>query len=414
MSNVKRLCQGMAIAISAAVTFSGCSHIIKTGANVALRFSENHIVPPILAMEDADMACASGNALTPAIMATKDMGADPTRMAVLMYSAAGMCAESRALDAELRYLRASKVGNVTEAQDARIEQKRWAAMASQRQYAGYQIFAETWESKYRYKLGDSCPSMKKDLDKTIYLLGMLSGLQAVTNDINSGGEVNVPKDIAAIVERGMACLDNVAYWGAPNATRSVIWTLLPGADEGKPNPQKTMEESMVIGERTGVRLPHAMNAVSAQASGDSARIRAALRAYAASLGEDKPVNADYKLLNSMAGLMVRSVADRYWTEHTGVRMADGGLTTFWDETADDGLGDLGFDLFGEEGAEGAPVEGDAQDASATEAPATENTSAENTSADESAVTETTEVTPAEEVPASSDDATSENTDGATE
>ena len=102
MSKVKRLCQGMAIAISAAVTFSGCSQIIKTGANVALRFSENHIVPPILAMEDADMACASGNALTPAIMATKDMGADPTRMAVLMFSAAGMCAEGKALDSELR------------------------------------------------------------------------------------------------------------------------------------------------------------------------------------------------------------------------------------------------------------------------------------------------------------------------
>ena len=179
---------------------------------------------------------------------------------------------------------------------------------------------------------------------------MLSGLQAVTNDINSGGEVNVPKDIAAIVERGMTCLDNVAYWGAPNATRSVIWTLLPGADEGKPDPQKTMQESMAIGERTGVRLPHAMNAVAAQASGDPARIRAALRAYAASVGEDKPVNAEYRLFNSMASLMVRSVADRYWTENTGVRVAEGGYTSFWDEAADDGLGDLGIDLFGDEGS----------------------------------------------------------------
>ena len=42
-----------------------------------------------------------------------------------MYSAAGICAEQKALDAELRYLRASKVNQVTEAQDARIEQKRW-------------------------------------------------------------------------------------------------------------------------------------------------------------------------------------------------------------------------------------------------------------------------------------------------
>ena len=47
-----------------------------------------------------------------------------------MYSAAGICAEQKALEAELRYLRASKVNQVTEAQDARIEQKRWAALAA--------------------------------------------------------------------------------------------------------------------------------------------------------------------------------------------------------------------------------------------------------------------------------------------
>lgn len=348
MSKVQRLCQGLALAVTAAVTFSGCSYVIKTGANVALGFAENHIVPPILAMDDADMACASGNSLTPAIMATKDMGADPTRMAVLMYTAAGMCAESNALEAELRYLRASKVGNVTEAQDARIEQKRWAALAAQRQYAGYQLFAERWETKYRMKLGDSCPSMRKDLDKTVYLLGMISGLQAVTNDINSGGAVEVPKDIAAIVERGLACLDNTEYWGAPNAIRATIWTLLPGADEGKPDPYKTLNESMVIGERTGVRLPHALNAVTAQATGDQQKIREALRAYGDSIGEGKAVNPDFRLVNTMAGLMVRSIGDRYWTEHTGVRMGDGGYNTFWDETPDDGLGDLGIDLFGDD------------------------------------------------------------------
>lgn len=349
MSKLSRLCQSMALAVTAAMTLSGCSFVIKTGANVALGFAENHIVPPILAMDDADMACASGNSLTPAIMATKDMGADPTRMAVLMYSAAGMCAEGNALEAELRYMRASKAGNVTEAQDARIEQKRWAALAAQRQYTSYQQFAETWESKYRFKLGDSCPSMKKDLDKTVYLLGMLNGLQAVTNDINSGGQVNVPKDIAAIVERGMACLDNNQYWGAPNGVRAVIWMLLPGAGDDKPDPQQTLKESMQIGERSGVRLSHALNVVSAQASGDESRIRDALRSYGQSLGEDKAINPDFRLINTMAGLMVRSIADRYWTENTGVRMADeSGYTHFWDEAPDDGLGDLGIDLFGDD------------------------------------------------------------------
>lgn len=367
MPKVQKLCQGVVLAMTVAVTFTGCSHIIKSGANIALRFSENHIVPPILAMDDADMACASGNALTPAIMSTKDMGADPTKMAVLLYTSAGLCAETEALNSELRYLRAAKAGNVAEAQDARIEQKRWAAIAAQRQYAGYQLFAERWETKYNFRLGDSCPTMKKDLDKTVYLLGMLSGLQAVTNDINSGGEVEVPKDIAAIVERGMACLDNEQFWGTPNATRAVIWQLLPGAEEGKPDPQQTLRDSMAIGERTGVRLPHALYAVAAQASGDPARIREALRAYGNSIGEGKAVNPDYRLVNTMAGLMVRSVADRYWTENTGVRMADGGFNTFWDETPDDGLGDLGADLFDALDADNVPaVESQAEEAVETE------------------------------------------------
>ena len=52
-----------------------------------------------------------------------------------MYAASGVCAENQALEQELRYLRASKAGRVTEAQDARIAQKRWAAIAAERQYA---------------------------------------------------------------------------------------------------------------------------------------------------------------------------------------------------------------------------------------------------------------------------------------
>lgn len=355
MSKVKKISQFVATAVVTSSLLSGCSYFVKTGANVALGFSEKHIVPPILGMGDADMACATGTALTPAIMATKDMGADPTKMAVLLYSAAGMCAENRALDAELRYLRASKDGKVTEAQDARIEQKRWAALASERQYTGYQLFAERWQAKYKYNLGDSCPTMRSDLDQTIYLLGMLSGLQSMTNDINSGGQVNVPKDIAAIVERGMTCLDNTKFWGAPNATRAVIWTLLPGAGDGKPDPYQTLKQSMQIGEQKGVRLSHALYAVAAQASGDDAKIRDALRSYAASQAEDKPVNPEFRLIDSMAGQMVQGIADRYWTENTGVRAADDGMSVFWDDQGTTGDDDLFSDLPATETQASEPV-----------------------------------------------------------
>lgn len=338
MPTIRRMRQGMVAVATAAFLLSGCSQVIKTGANVALGFANNHIVPPILASDDPDMACASGNALTPVTMSTKAMGADPAKLAVLLYTSAGICAENNSLAAELRYLRASKANQIDEAKDARIEQKRWAEVAARRQYAGYLLFAEHWESKYKIKLGDKCPNMKTDLDRTIYLLGMVSGVQSVTNDINSGGAVNVPKDIAAIAERGMACLDNQKFWGAPNGIRAAIWTLLPGAGDGKPDPWQVMKDSAAIGEKSGVRLSHALYAVAAQASGDKDKLRDALRTYGHSIEEGKPVNDKFQLIDAMSRQMVRNIADRYWTENTGTRTPDDGYTHFWDETATDDSG----------------------------------------------------------------------------
>jgi hypothetical protein len=39
----------MLTAVVASSVLSGCSYVVKSGANVALGFSEKHIVPPILA-----------------------------------------------------------------------------------------------------------------------------------------------------------------------------------------------------------------------------------------------------------------------------------------------------------------------------------------------------------------------------
>src|SRR5690606_35449323 len=146
-----------------------------------------------------------------------------------------------------------------------------------------------------------------DTEKTVYLLGMLSGLQTMTNDINSGDAVQVPKDIAAVVERGMTCLNNEKFWGAPMATRAVIWTLLPGAGDGKPDAYQTLKQSTQIGEQKGVRLSHALYAVAAQASGDDAKLRDALKTFAEARTEEKPVNPQFKLIDSMASIMVGGI-----------------------------------------------------------------------------------------------------------
>jgi hypothetical protein len=366
----------MVTAATAALLLTGCSQVIKGGANIALGFAERHIVPPIIAMDDADMACASGNATTPLIMSTKAMGADPAKIGVLLYTSAGVCAENNALNAELRYMRASKANQIEEAKDARIEQKRWAETAARRQYAAYLLFAEHYEAKYKIKLGDQCPSMKKDLDKTVYLMGLVSGLQAVTNDINAGGAVNVPKDIAAIVERGMTCLNNEQFWGAPNAVRAAIWTLLPGASDGKPDPWQVMKDSSALGERAGVRLPQALYVIAAQATGDQAKLRDALRTYGRSIEEGKPVNQTYRLVDAIARQMIQNASDRYWTENTGMRTPEDGYNHFWDETASDDSGLSLDNLLDDSAPEGTTAPAADAPAADSTAPATDTASAD--------------------------------------
>ena len=330
MKNI--IAKSMVVAVAAALTLTGCSQVIKTGANIGLKFAEGHIVPPILTQSDTNMVCVSGTSLLPAILATSAMGADATNMAVLLYVGAASCAEDTALEHELNYMRASRAGKVEDAQDQRIAQKRWSAIAATRQYAAYQMFQETYERKYRIKLGEQCPTMRTDLDKTIYMLGMVAGLQAVTNDIASQGAVNVPKDIAAVVERGMKCLDNEQFWGAPLAIRAAIWVLLPGAGEGKPDPWQTIKDSTRLGERKGVRLSHAIYALAAQATGQDDKIRDALKTYGASVEQNMPVNPKYKLFDAMGGHQVWGIADRYWTDKTGKRAPEDGLSKFWDES----------------------------------------------------------------------------------
>lgn len=376
MSTARRIRQGMVTAATAALLLTGCSQVIKGGANIALGFAERHIVPPIIAMDDADMACASGNATTPLIMSTKAMGADPAKIGVLLYTSAGVCAENNALNAELRYMRASKANQIEEAKDARIEQKRWAETAARRQYAAYLLFAEHYEAKYKIKLGDKCPSMKKDLDKTVYLMGLVSGLQAVTNDINAGGAVNVPKDIAAIVERGMTCLNNEQFWGAPNAVRAAIWTLLPGASDGKPDPWQVMKDSSALGERAGVRLPQALYVIAAQATGDQAKLRDALRTYGRSIEEGKPVNQTYRLVDAIARQMIQNASDRYWTENTGMRTPEDGYNHFWDETASDDSGLSLDNLLDDSAPEGTTAPAADAPAADSTAPATDTASAD--------------------------------------
>ncbi len=66
-------------------------------------------------------------------------------MAVLLYSASGIIAENQARLRLSYVICVPRRQAMSPKQDARIEQKRWAATAAQRQYTGYQLFQIRWK-----------------------------------------------------------------------------------------------------------------------------------------------------------------------------------------------------------------------------------------------------------------------------
>ena len=334
----------------AALLMSGCATVNRLGANTGLRFTEHNVIPPIFSDDDVQMACINGQALAPVIYATGDaqgygIGADNDQLSVLLYSTSALCSEQTALENELRYMRASRANNVEEATDARIAQKRWAELASRRQYRAYQSFVHYYENKYDIKIGEKCPKFDGDFDEIVFMLGSISGIQAVTNDINSQNAVGVPKDIGAKVERAMTCLDSDKWWGVPMAVRAAIWNLLPGSGEGQ-DPWATLKASAAVGKSKGVRLSYALYVLSAFAKADDVRLREALTAYAATTDEGSTfvVNPKYRLFDKFGDLVIWGISDRYWTQHTGSRTPAGSLAQFWDKKDIDSSG--GVDLNG--------------------------------------------------------------------
>lgn len=309
------------------LVLQGCGMIYKTTGDILIHYGRDEMLPYVMADDDIEMACALGESMTPLLMSFEAVGSDPDKLAVLQYVSAGSCAEAIALDEELRYLRAIKQGNVTEAQDARIAQKRWAALAAKRQHEAYrraiQEFGEMEQGE--------CPKLKKDFDQLVWMVGMIAGTQALMNDGTSGGQVGVPRDIAAKVGRGAGCLENSKWWGVPRGVRGAIWNILPPLAPENAEPWKELDRAQQIGFEQGVRLGSALYAMSAFSKGDNQRLRQAIRAFA-NYDESK-LNNDYRLLDAMANSIIVGLSDRMWTEATGKRTPVGGLGTFWDDSS---------------------------------------------------------------------------------
>lgn len=302
----------------------GCGMVYKTTGDVLISYGKNEMLPYVMTYDDTEMACALGDSMTPLLMSFEAVGSNPNKLAVLQFVSAGSCADSASLEQELRYYRAVHDGNVSDAQDARIAQKRWAALAAKRQYTAYKRAIR----QYGEIKEGQCPDLDSDFDQLVYMIGLVAGVEALENDGTSGGQVGVPRDIAAKVASATKCLDDEKWWGAPLGIRAAIWNILPPLAPKNAHPWQALEKASQIGFREGVRLGSAMYVMSAYSKGDDKRLRKAIKEFAA---HDKHINQKYRLLDAMAHNIVQGVSDRMWTENTGKRTPIGGLGTFWDD-----------------------------------------------------------------------------------
>lgn len=306
---------------------SSCAVVYKSTGDVMIGYAQEEGVPYMLSSSDVALGCSMAEAFTPFLLSFSRVTTAPDELAILFYLLTGNCIESDAQEQELRYLRAIYTKNSIEAQDARIAQQRLLEIAASRQLTGYYALVAAIAEP-----GDVCPALDSDEQELYWLFGLLNGIQAIINDIASGGNIEVPLDIAARVGRGASCLDNKKWWGAPEAIQAAIGIAIPGDVAEGINPREKLQHSLEIGTQSGMGVSHVLAAQVYLGQGNISEVKQVIRGYAV-LGQQAGENQQYNILHKVAKLQMQAISDRLWTEATGVRTPLGKFGTFWDDTS---------------------------------------------------------------------------------
>jgi len=303
---------------------NGCSLVYKGTGNVMITYAEDQGIPYMLAADDISLTCSMVESFTPFLLSFSQVTTPPDQLAILFYLMAGNCTEFKAQEEELRYLRAVYSKNATEAQDARIAQQRLLGLAAKRQYKGYQYLLKAFVEP-----SDNCPDLSTKNAELYWMLGLVNGLQAILNDVASGGSANVPMDIAAKVGRGAVCLDNEKWWGLPKAIQAAIWMTVPGKVPDNINPERILEQAIQTGLLQGIRTPQLLAAQVYLGQGNIEQVKSVIREYATF--KQTPKSETYQSLNQVSSIQIQAISDRLWTEATGKRTPFGRIGTFWDD-----------------------------------------------------------------------------------
>lgn len=308
------------LTLAALALLAGCSAnpIYTTTGVVLSNYSEGEATPYVMQMSDPEMACALGEGIDPLLYSFSRVTDAPDSTGSLLMLLAGNCSEYQAWEAELDYLREDYAGNVPAAKDARERAKRLNAETAKRRYIAYQRAM----AAYDFDPGAEeleCPFLFTDQEELTFLMGLLTGMQAIVNDANSGAMAGVPRNIAPQAERAAQCVDNEKWGGLPNAIRSLVWLLLPDTRPNlSPDPWEMLEDSSRLGIAAGFRASMALEAVAAETFGKPEVLEDVIARFAAA-DNDIVVWDDYRLVDEVARDVIQFSSDKYWTANYGYR-----------------------------------------------------------------------------------------------
>lgn len=315
--------------LTVSLLLSACSVVYKGTGNALIGYAEDQGVPYLLAAEDVALSCSMAESFAPFLLSFSKVTSSPDQLAVLFYLMAGSCTEFKAWEEELRYLRALYVKDPVVAKDARIAQQRYLAQAASRQLIAYQYLTSIYS-----ELGTNCPPFNDKEEDLYWMMGLISGLQALINDIASAGKANVPLDIAAKIGRAAVCINNQTWWGVPDAIQAALWIISPVDKPANVDPIKMLNDALQIGLQQGIGIAQVLSAQVHLSLGNTEQVKQIIHQHS-QVKASTSVNNAYQLLNQLSILQMQQFSDRLWTKATGSRTPIGKMGSFWDDPVSD-------------------------------------------------------------------------------
>ncbi|QCF26799.1 hypothetical protein [Hydrocarboniclastica marina] len=307
----------LAFAVSGCVSYQLHPIYTPTGMVIAA-YSEAQATPYVMAMDDPGMACRLGEGVDPLVYSFSRVSPAPDSTGSLLMLLSALCSEREARQAELEYLLAEYNGEVSVAKDARERSKRLYAVTATRRYKAFQRAM----SAYGFDPAADpieCPSFSNDQAELTFLLGLITGLQAIVSDSNSGARAGIPKDIAPQAARATKCVDNEKWGGAPAAVRANIWLLLPDSrPPGAPEPWALLDKSSKQGIEAGNRLSLALEAVAAETFGRRDILKKVIAEFVEA-DDTIEIWEEYQLSDEVAREVIQFSSDKYWIANYGYR-----------------------------------------------------------------------------------------------